>query len=258
MPNAPSPKGEGRRLLIPLVGLVLSIGTAVPASAQEADPPHQIQWYEPVIVAAGVSVFLLVDNPVRTYMLDNQTTEKDDAASLFKKVGEPEVWALVPAVMVGTGLIVRKPGLTRSGLRAVTSAALAGGITTVLKWVFGRERPNDPGSTVTSFEPFNFEFASSDASFPSGHTSSAFGFAASLADDVHPLWAKIGLYTLATGTAWSRVYNNDHWTSDVIAGAVVGITSAKLVNGTWRVWGIRTPAVFTDGHQVTVSWHGTF
>ena len=66
---------------------------------------------------------------------------------------------------------------------------------------------------------------------PSGHTSSAFGFAASLADDVHPLWAKIGLYTLATGTAWSRVYDNKHWTSDVVFGALVGITSAKLVNG---------------------------
>lgn len=224
--------------------------------AQDTTAPHQIQWYEPVIAAAGVSVFFLVDNPVRSYMLDNQTTTKDDAASAFKKVGEPEVWALVPAVMIGTGLALKKPGLTRSGLRAVTSAALAGGVTAVLKFAFGRERPNVEGSEPLDFEPF--ESVSDDASFPSGHTSSAFGFAASLAEDVHPLWAKIGLYTLATGTAWSRVYNNQHWTSDVIAGAIVGITSAKIVSGKWLAWGIRMPAVFTDGHQVTVSWRGTF
>jgi membrane-associated phospholipid phosphatase len=216
-------------------------------------PPRQIQWFQPVIVAAGVSVFFLVDNPVRSYMLDNQTATKDDVASTFKKVGEPEVWALVPAVMIGTGLALKKPGLTQSGLRAVTSAALAGGITAVFKYTLGRERPSVTGSEPLDFIPF-----SGNVSMPSGHTSTAFGFAASLAEDVHPLWAKIGLYTLATGTAWSRVYDNDHWTSDVIAGAIVGITSAKLVSGKWQVWGIRPPAVFTNGHEVTVSWQGTF
>jgi len=240
--------------------LILAVipGIARPLPAQELKEPHQIQWYEPVIVAAGVSVFFLVDEPVERYMLANQSTTKDDAADIFRRVGEPEVWALVPTVMVGTGLAFKQPGLTHAGLRAITSAALAGGVTTVLKWVFGRERPNDPGSTPLSFEPFSIEFASSDAAFPSGHTSSAFGFVASLADDVDPLWAKVGLYAIGVGTAWSRVYNNAHWTSDVVAGAIVGIGSAKLVNGKWRVWGIRSPAVFTDGHQVTVSWHGTF
>jgi membrane-associated phospholipid phosphatase len=253
MPNAHSPKGGWWSLLL---GVAVLAGTAFPAVAQAPPVPHQIQWYEPVIVAAGVSVFFLVDNPVRSYMLDNQTTGKDNAAAFFKGVGEPEVWALVPAVMIGTGLVFKKPGLTHTGLRAVTSAALAGGVVAVLKFAFGRERPNVPGSEPLDFEPF--ENIGDDASFPSGHTATAFGFASSLADDVDPLWAKIGLYALATGTAWSRVYDNKHWTSDVVAGAVVGIASAKIVRGSWQVWGIRMPAVFTDGHQVTVSWHGTF
>ena len=229
------------------------VGGVVPACAQAPPAPHQIQWYEPVIVAAGVSVFFLVDNPVRSYMLDNQTTGKDNAADILKVTGQPEIWALVPAVMIGTGLAFKKPGLTHAGLRAVTSAALAGGVTALLKATFGRVRPDVEGSEPLDFDPF-----SGNVSLPSGHTSTAFGFAASLADDVHPLWAKIGLYTLATGTAWSRVYDNKHWTSDVVAGAVVGIASAKIVRGSWQVWGIRMPAVFTDGHQVTVSWHGTF
>lgn len=255
MPRLPTPKG-GRRAGSLLVAALIAL--AVPLSAQEANAPHQIRWYEPLIAAAGVSVFFLVDNPVRSYMLDHQTSGKDNAADLFRKVGEPEVWVVVPAAMVGTGLLAKKPGLTHAGLRAVSSAALAGGVTGVLKWVFGRERPNQPGSEPDIWEPFNLEFASGDASFPSGHASAAFGFVASLADDVDPWWAKAGLYALGVGTAWSRVYNNQHWTSDVVAGAIVGIGSAKLVSGRWRAWGIRMPAVFTDGHQVTVSWQGTF
>ncbi len=253
MPITRSPKGWHLRSLFQ-IGLACS--AASPVFSQDAPPPHQIKWYEPVVVAAGVSVFFLVDNPVRSYMLDNQTTTKDDAASAFKKIGEPEVWALVPAVMIGTGLALKKPGLTRSGLRAVTSAALAGGVTAILKVSFGRERPIEADAQPLDFEPFSL--STDDASMPSGHTSAAFGFAASLAEDVHPLWAKIGLYALATGTAWSRVYNNQHWTSDVIAGAIVGISSAKIVSGKWQVWGIRPPAVFTDGHRVTISWQGTF
>jgi len=253
MPIAQSPKGW---LLLSLLVVGLVPGAVPPAAAQDLSVPRQITWYDPLIVAAGVSVFFLVDNPVRSYMLDNQTTTKDDLASAFKKVGQPEVWALVPAMMMGTGLALKKPGLTRSGLRAVTSAALAGGITAVVKVVLGRERPTEATAEPLDFEPFSL--SSDDASMPSGHTSAAFGFAASLAEDVHPLWAKIGLYALATGTAWSRVYDNAHWTSDVIAGAIVGITSAKLVSGKWQVWGIRPPSVFTDGHQVTVSWQGTF
>jgi membrane-associated phospholipid phosphatase len=249
MPNADSPKG-GRRSLALLAAALAGI---CPTATAQTDTPHQIQWYEPVIAAAGVSIFFLVDNPVRSYMLDNQTQGKDDAADVFRKVGQPEVWALVPAVMIGTGLVFKKPGLARTGLRAVTSAALAGGVTAVLKEVIGRVRPNVDGSEPLDFKPF-----SGNASMPGGHTSAAFGFSASLADDVHPLWAKIGLYTLATGTAWSRVYNNKHWTSDVVAGAIVGIGSAKLVSGRWQVWGIRPPAVFTNGHEVTVSWQGTF
>jgi len=248
MPDPHSPKGGHRT--VALLGVLLA-GLAQGASAQA--PPRQLQWYDAAIAVAGVSVFFLVDNPVRTYMLDNQTDGKDNAADLFRAVGEPEVWALVPAVMIGTGFVFKKPGLQRSGLRAVTSAVMAGGVAAVFKEIIGRVRPNVAGSEPLEFKPF-----SGNVSMPSGHTAAAFGFSASLAEDVHPLWAKIGLYALATGTAWSRVYNNEHWTSDVVAGAVVGITSAKLVRGRSQVWGIRPPAIFTDGKEVTVSWQGTF
>ena len=37
------------------------------------------------------------------------------------------------------------------------------------------------------------------------------------------------LYAFATGTAWSRMNDRRHWLSDVVAGAAVGFTAAKIV-----------------------------
>jgi len=253
MPNRRSHKGG---LLPGLLALGLATGWGQPLAAQADSIPYQIRWYQPVLAVAAISVLFFVDDPVRSYMLDNQTASKDDVAAVFKEVGEPAVWVGVPAAIAGVGLLTKNDGMARTGLRAVTSAALAGLVANGLKIVVGRERPIEADATPFEFEPF--ELSADDASFPSGHTSTAFGLAASLAMDVRPTWAKVGLYTVATGTAWSRVYNNKHWFSDVVAGALVGIGSAKLVRGDWQVWGIRPPAVFTDGRQVVGAWQGTF
>lgn len=70
-------------------------------------------------------------------------------------------------------------------------------------------------------------------SFPSGHTAVAF-MGAELVRleyrDASP-WYGIGAYTVATGVAFMRLYNNRHWLSDVIAGAGFGILSANI--GYW-------------------------
>ena len=97
MPNARSPKGG---LVTLLVGVGTVLGSATPVLAQDTTGAHQIQWYEATIALVGVSAFFLVDNPVRSYMLDNQTATKSDVAEVLRTVGEPEVWALVPAVMI--------------------------------------------------------------------------------------------------------------------------------------------------------------
>ncbi|GAB3929913.1 hypothetical protein GCM10028827_24620 [Mucilaginibacter myungsuensis] len=66
-------------------------------------------------------------------------------------------------------------------------------------------------------------------SFPSGHTSNAFAGAEFMAQelgDVSPWYTVLG-YSCATFTAMSRITHRDHWFSDVIAGAGVGIFCTK-------------------------------
>ena len=72
-------------------------------------------------------------------------------------------------------------------------------------------------------------------SFPSGHTATAFMGAELVrieyGDDSS--WLAVGAYTGATAVGALRVYNNRHWVTDVIAGAGVGILSARI--GYWML-----------------------
>jgi membrane-associated phospholipid phosphatase len=67
-------------------------------------------------------------------------------------------------------------------------------------------------------------------SFPSGHTANAFMGAEFLAQEFSnksPVYTVIG-YSFAVTTGVFRMYNRDHWFSDVVAGAGLGIISTKL------------------------------
>jgi len=71
---------------------------------------------------------------------------------------------------------------------------------------------------------------STDNSFPSGHTATAFAGAEILWQeykDVSP-WYGVAGFVVASGTGVLRIYNNRHWLTDVTTGAGIGILSSKL------------------------------
>ena len=107
---------------------------------------------------------------------------------------------------------------------------------------------------------------SANNSFPSGHTATAFMGAELVRleyGDESP-WYTIGAYGVATCVGVLRVYNNRHWVTDVIAGAGVGILSARIGNwllpytkkALYRLTGCEAfiyPSISTDGAQVGVA-----
>ncbi|HAG92334.1 MAG TPA: hypothetical protein DCL41_10695, partial [Bdellovibrionales bacterium] len=88
--------------------------------------------------------------------------------------------------------------------------------TTALKASVNRNRPPEyhPGSTETN--RFN-------ASFPSGHTSTAFATAGNLMATCGP-WVGVPALALAGITGYSRVQQRAHYLADVIFGATLGYT----------------------------------
>ncbi|WP_293785773.1 phosphatase PAP2 family protein [uncultured Pedobacter sp.] len=107
-----------------------------------------------------------------------------------------------------------KHNLFDASMLYVTSAAIMGVSTHLVKQGVGRERPDGSG--------FN--------SFPPGHTASAFMAAEFLHQeykDINP-WIGYAGYFVATATGTLRMYNNKHWFSDVVAGAGFGIAATKI------------------------------
>ena len=92
---------------------------------------------------------------------------------------------------------------------------------------------------------------SSNNSFPSGHTATAFASAEFLLHeyiDVSP-WIGIAGYGAAFLTGYLRVYNNKHWFSDVVAGAGIGVISTKLA---YLIYNHVQPRLFKNSPRNTL------
>ncbi len=70
----------------------------------------------------------------------------------------------------------------------------------------------------------------SNNSFPSGHTATAFMGAEFLFQEYKDtsIWYGIAGFAVATGTGFFRMYYDRHWLTDVAAGAGIGILSTKI------------------------------
>ncbi len=68
-------------------------------------------------------------------------------------------------------------------------------------------------------------------SFPSGHTTWAAAFSATLALGLPRVWTMLAAAGWIAFVAWGRTYVNAHWLSDVAAGALLGISLALIVDG---------------------------
>lgn len=106
-----------------------------------------------------------------------------------------------------------KNNLKDRSIIMATSYALMAGTTLGLKSWTKIERPD----------------GSSNNSFPSGHTATAFAGAEFLWQEYKDvnIWYGISGYAVATGTGLFRIYNGRHWLSDVAMGAGIGILSTK-------------------------------
>ncbi len=164
------------------------------------------------------------DRGLRIEAQEHRGTTSNSLARLGNSFGE---WRyIVPALSAGylAGQLAGSNDLKRVVLHAGAAAALAGGVTSVLKYSIGRSRPSVAGDP-DQFRPFT-----SWNSFPSGHTAVAFAIATALADETGDRWTDVGLYGAATLDRLARVNDDRHWTSDVLIGGLLGHLSAKWVS----------------------------
>ena len=236
---------------------VLTAALILPETlAGQSDEFTNLRWWHPVIAGTGIAILFAVDEPVRKFIQDNRSTSLEDVSDVAKHFKEPEVFYVAAGGAVAVGLLAGQPKVARTGLQIFTAYGLSSGMMIATKWIFGRSRPSQTPGDVTNFDWFN---GNSNTSFPSGSSAVVFSLATTVADAVDHPAASVLLYGGATLNSWSRVYSNRHWLTDVALGALYGITAAKLVNGRWRVFGLRPPKVLVglDGRttiQYSASW----
>ena len=181
-------------------------------------------------IAVGVGGLFLIDSEIQEAFQENRTNANNDIADGLSTAVSVETVFLANIGLIGTGLWFREypagDKLLRTALVSVEAQAFTGSITGLTKLAVGRLRPRS-GRGKDSFEPFgSFTF---DRSFPSGHSSNAFTVAAVFADRYEQPMPAI-VYTVATLVSLSRIHLNEHFASDVFAGAALGYAMGKTLS----------------------------
>ncbi|MFT4833216.1 MAG: membrane-associated phospholipid phosphatase [Psychroserpens sp.] len=109
----------------------------------------------------------------------------------------------------------------------IASASSAGLLQQVLKSVVGRARPVAELGKDT-FDPFNT--SRNFHSFPSGHTMLAFTNAYAIAKQFKSPWIKAGIYSVGLIPGISRIWDGQHWLSDVAISVAISIFTVESID----------------------------
>lgn len=201
----------------------------VPAGAQQLPSPKAVAehvgqlWAEaPVLAAVTVALpaLLAADRPVADAWKSSPLG--DAIFGTARLYGERWTPLVIAAGLAVGGWVAGEERLTQAGIAVGSATLLTAAIVLGLKVALGRARPFLGMGSLTFRSP---GWHDPYQSFPSGHTAVAFMLSAVLSQNLQLQPVAAGaLYTLATLTALSRLYHRAHWSSDIVAGAVLGYT----------------------------------
>jgi membrane-associated phospholipid phosphatase len=175
----------------------------------------------------------------------NQTLQV--MSRVFNWWGGPGVIWFAAALWLG-GRALKRSRVALAGLRGAEAIAVASAISGIVKGFAGRARP-----FITPDEPWHWNFLHgwTDARFfsmPSGHTTATVAFAAAVSvasarfkASIRGAWIA-GSALAALLVADARIYSNQHWFSDVLAGVVLGSVTGFVLTG----WHERHPGTRFD------------
>jgi membrane-associated phospholipid phosphatase len=264
------------RLPVLLVGFVVLV-TATPASARQSDSSQggtQKPAGEPIAISEGSkptrsffpSLFHNLGDDVKHIPRKNtlywlaagtagalavhpfdDTMNKHFAGNAAGTFFKPGKYIGAFPVMLGgsaaTYLVGRhgKPRVRHMGMDLIEATLLSEGITQAIKASVRRDRPLAADGTP----------AKSTYSFPSGHA--AVTFAAATVFQQHlGRKAAIPTYLVASYVAMSRLHENVHFASDVVAGAAEGVIVGRSVTWHGRNF-FASPMLVPRGSGVIVS-----
>jgi membrane-associated phospholipid phosphatase len=191
------------------------------AAAQIDSVPHAdrtrtlaLAWIAPVGIAASA----VLDPEAREWALRGHTRSLDRFAKAVNQLGTTQ--RLVPAMAITYvgALLAHRDSLATGTLNTAAGYLTADLVESALKPIVGRERPHVEGNSHR-FRPFT---ANGDwHSFPSAHVTHIASIAAAVSAQTQSTPISALSDVLVTLVGLDRVYEDQHWTSDVTATIVL-------------------------------------
>lgn len=275
------------------LALLLICSAPVPAKGQDttaAPAPSRLFSKRDAVLAGAFLAVTIAAAPTDRYfarLMQDSSNQSDAFVRLVSTdiswVGRPGLLIVGPSLLIA-GRLAHLGGVAHFGLHATEAMLLSEAATTMLKVGVGRARPRDDINS-----PFNFGLGKRASkqqfrSFPSSHAGDAFAFAAVATEEVargypHARWCVHGdlcippawivgavAYSGAATIGLTRMYNNEHWGSDVLMGAAIGTFSGLKVvqynhlhrNTRLDRWLLSTTVSPTISGGMAVSWSTVF
>jgi len=179
---------------------------------------------------AGVILVSVADKNISHEAPESNSGFAQDLSHGAEHGGNPAMIAPLLGAAWLAGKVTGNPGVSASSLRIAGGIVASAAVSSGIKYLTGRSRPYESPD-----DPDEFKVFSGHTAFPSGHTTVAFSLASGIDHETSARWVPFVVYPLAGIVGWSRLRDNRHWASDVLAGAVLGMwTTHKfqvMVNG---------------------------
>ena len=188
------------------------------------------QWLAFSGIAFGTVVLFTQDAVIQQTVQSNRNSWMNDVSTYALEPWGSGLYTL-PAlgIMYGVGAIVKDDKARYTALKGFEAYVFGFVTAQIIKQLTHRHRPyeDNPPNPYVWDGPF---MPISNSSFPSGHSTVVFAVATVIATSYSKtIWVPILCYSLAGLTAASRVYQNEHWFSDVFVGSVLGFAIGRTI-----------------------------
>jgi len=195
--------------------------------------PARWQCRDWLKAGAFTATWILVytkDEAIYDFFQRNRSPFTDNMAKYFlDPLGKGFYSIPLLASMYVYGLSAGEQKPKAIALLSLKAWVISGVSTQLIKQLTHRHRPHQ----IHPIDPYIWDGPFSDisyTSFPSGHTVSAFSIATVLAEAYKDRpWIPVVSYSLATMVGMSRINDEQHWATDVLAGAVFGHLVGRFV-----------------------------
>lgn len=177
-------------------------------------------WIRLSLIAGGSAALMQFDEAARGEMLAHRSAGRNVIAEIGRYWGEPYSSTGIAAIFLIHGFAADNNANKKLGFELAESYFYSMSVTTIIKFSLGRARPKT-GLDAFTYHPFNLQ-GYDHTSFPSAHAAGAFSLSTVLSAHMKSDILKGIIYIPAFITMYSRMYHNQHWLSDVFAGAFIG------------------------------------